>query len=115
MTPDRTRTNNRTSDQVNIDRANEKFSLTLRQDYGDTRPKTVFTSQHPTSMRDKAVYSKLHHPLTKDKSNINNNFEKDIDLSEHVFERLKRMEDLMMVGKVVTVGPVIMLYQLHCL
>ena len=54
----------------------EKFPLTLGQDYGDTRPKTVFTPQYPTSIRDRVVYSKLYHPVVKDDSNINNIFGK---------------------------------------
>ena len=57
-------------------------------------------------MRDEIVYSKLYYPVTKDESNINRNFEKDIDLSVHISLRLKRMtmmkEDLKMLGKVIT-------------
>ena len=78
-----------TSDQVNVDRTSEKFSLTLGQDYGDTRLKTVFTPQHPIFMSDELVYSKLYHPVTNDESGINRKFDKDINLSEHVSERLK--------------------------
>ena len=78
---------NWTSDQVNINRARKKFSLTLGHDYSDTRPKTAFTPQHPTFMSDKMVYSKLYHLVTKDESNIIKIFEKHIYLSEHISER----------------------------
>ena len=48
---------------------------------------------------------------------MNNNFGYEIYLSQNISEQLKkramREEDLNMVGKVVTVGPVIILCQLH--
>ena len=83
---------NWTYEQANIDKASEKFSLIPRQDYGDTRPKTVFTPQLPTLIRDEIVYSKLYHLVTWKDSNINGNSEKDMDLSEHICERLKQKQ-----------------------
>ena len=48
-------------------------------------------SKLPTFIRDKMDYSKSYHPAKGEESNIDENFKKDIDLSEHILKRLKRM------------------------
>ena len=63
----------------------------LGQDQGNTRPKTVFTPQSPTFERDKMDYSKSYHLAKEEESNIDGNFEKNIYLSEHISEKLRRM------------------------
>ena len=92
--PYRTEQVNWTYDQVNIDIRSEKFSHILGQDHGNTRSKTVFAPQPPTFIRDKIDYSKSYHPVKREKSNINGNFEKDIDLSEHISKILRKMTRL---------------------
>ena len=109
---------NWTYNQVDIYRTSEKFSHTIGQEHGNMGLRTVFTPQPPTSIRDEIDYSKSYHPVKREEGNINGNFEKDIDLSEHISKRLRKMARLegrpKTIGKVVTVGPVITLYQLHC-
>ena len=96
----------------------QKFSQTLGQDHGNTRPKTVFTPQPPTFVRDKIDYSKSYHMIKGEGSNINGTSEKKLDLSEHISKRLIKtaMSERRPgnVGTVTGVSPVIMLLQLHC-
>ena len=56
----------------------------MGQDYSVTWPETVFTPQTLTFIRDKLIYCKSYHPVEKKESNKNGNFEKGIDLSEHI-------------------------------
>ena len=50
----------------------------------------MFTTQPPTIIRHKTVYTKSYHLVKGVGSNINGNSQKDIDLSEHISERLKK-------------------------
>ena len=74
-----------------MDRTSDKFLLTLGQDHGNFRSKTVFTSKPPTFIRDEIVYSKSHHLVKRKESNINGNFKKDVNLTKHISERLRKM------------------------
>ena len=75
------------------------------------------TPQRPIFMRDEIDYSKSYGPVKREENNINEYFEKEINLSEHISERLRKMARLerrpKIVGKVVAVGLVIKLHQLH--
>ena len=46
--------------------------------------------QSPTFTRDEIVFSKSYHPVKREESNINENSEKDVDLSEHISEILRK-------------------------
>ena len=82
---------NWTYDQVEIDKTSESFSQTLGQDQSNTRPKTVFTPQYTTFIRDEIDYSKSYHVVKGEEISINGNLKKDIDLSEHISKTLRRM------------------------
>ena len=78
-------------DQVDIDKTSEIFSQMLEQNQGNARPEIVFTPQSTMFIRDKMDYSKSYQPVKEKGSNIDGNFGKDIDLSEHNSKRLRRM------------------------
>ena len=68
---------NLVSDQMNLDRASEKCS------HNDIKPRTNWTSQPPTFMRDEKTYFKLY-PVKREASDMDGNFGE----TDHISEQL---------------------------
>ena len=82
---------NLTHEYVDRDKTSDRFSHTYRQHPDNTSPKTLFKPHSSMFGEDEMDYSKLYHTVKGEKCNTDGNFEENIDLSEHISERLRNI------------------------
>ena len=108
---------NLTDEYVDTGKTSERFSQTYRQYPNNTSSNTLYRPQSPMFGRDEMVYSKLYHTVSREKCNTERNFEENINLSEHISERLTKIamleKKLRYTRKIAIVDQAIMLHQPH--